>query len=103
VRMLRPDDRRQHYADGGAVVHVDRFSGVVKAVQRIEERPVGGRLLHEWILPTHTGEIAALAGRILMFLAGVAPAVLLGTGLFLWLRRRRLRRERRQTRAAALA
>ena len=104
VRMLRPDDRRQHYADGGgAVVHVDRFSGVVKAVQRIEERPVGGRLLYEWILPTHTGEIAALAGRILMFLAGVAPAVLLGTGFFLWLRRRRLRRERRQTRAAALA
>lgn len=103
VRLSRPDDRRQHYADGGVVVHVDRWSGAVRAVQRVEERPVGGRLLHEWILPTHTGEIAALAGRILMCMAGLAPALLLGTGLYMWTRRRRLRRERRHARAAALA
>ncbi|BBK34888.1 putative iron-regulated membrane protein [Stella humosa] len=100
VRLRRPDDRRQHYADGGAVVHVDRFSGAVRAVFRSEERPVGGRLLHEWILPTHTGEIAGLAGRVLMCLAGLAPALLFGTGLFLWLRRRRARRQRRSARMA---
>ncbi|BBK39955.1 hypothetical protein STAQ_50330 [Allostella sp. ATCC 35155] len=103
VRLRRADDRRQHYADGGAVVHVDRYSAGVHAVRRVEERPVGGRLLHEWIFPTHTGEIAALAGRILMCVAGLAPSLLLGTGLYLWLRRRRARRARREGRAAAPA
>ncbi|MGE0713855.1 MAG: PepSY-associated TM helix domain-containing protein [Alphaproteobacteria bacterium] len=101
VRLRLPDDRKQHYADGSVLVHLDRWSGTVLRVARAGQRPVAGRVLHEWILPTHTGEIAGLAGRILMCLAGLAPAGLFATGLWMWLRRRRARRVRRAARATA--
>lgn len=98
VRLRHPDDTVQHYSNGTTVVHIDRYSGEVLELRHAAQRTLGSRLLYEWMFPTHTGEIAGRAGRWVMFFAGLAPSVLLGTGVFLWLRRRRVRRERRMRR-----
>lgn len=91
VRKKTPTDPDQHYSDGKIVVYVDRYSGAVLEVRDARQMPAGQRVLHDWMFPTHTGEIAGLAGRWIMFFAGIAPSVLFGTGLYLWWRKRRLR------------
>ncbi len=101
VRLREAGDTRMRYADGGVQVFVDRHSGAVLEVRRNDARPTGSRLLHEWVLPLHTGDIAGLVGRIAMLLAGIAPAVLVGTGFYLWSSRRTLRRRRRAAAACA--
>ena len=94
VRLRHPDDIVQHYSNGATIAHLDRYSGEVLQLHHAAQRTVGSRLLYEWMFPTHTGEIAGQAGRWVLFFGGLAPSVLLGTGVFVWLRRRRVRAAR---------
>ncbi len=84
VRKKTLTDPDQHYSDGKIVVYVDRYSSNVLEVRDARDMPAGQRVLHDWMFPTHTGEIAGLAGRWIMFFAGLTPSILFGTGLYLW-------------------
>jgi uncharacterized iron-regulated membrane protein len=101
IRMAVPGDPRRRYSEGSMVVFVDQYSGEVLETRRAEDRPVASRLLYEWLLPIHTGEIAGLGGRIAIAVGGIAPAFLVGTGLYTWSRRRRVRGRRAARRACA--
>ena len=51
-----------------------------------------------WQFPLHNGDALGLAGRWLVFLGGWLPALLFGTGLYLWWRKHQLRRRSRRSR-----
>jgi uncharacterized iron-regulated membrane protein len=41
--------------------------------------------------PMHSGQILGMAGRIIVFVSGIAIAVLAGSGVYIWWRKRRAR------------
>lgn len=91
VRKRFPGDPAQRYSEGKAVVWIDQYSGAVLRQEDSRNTPPGTRVFFEWLLPTHTGEIAGMPGRITAMLAGLTPLMLYATGFIVWLRRRRLR------------
>jgi uncharacterized iron-regulated membrane protein len=65
-------------------------------------RSAGESFMH-WLFPLHTGSAFGAAGLLVMCIAGVMPLVLVGTGLWVWLKKRpgeRLSREREALRRA---
>jgi uncharacterized iron-regulated membrane protein len=77
---------------GGAIALIDRWSGAVLAVQDPRTMSLGGWVINQhWSL--HLGQYAGLTSRVVHALAGLLPAVLLVTGVALWWRRTRGRRE----------
>jgi LPXTG-motif cell wall-anchored protein len=59
-----------------------------------------------WLFPLHSGTAFGTAGMVAMSLAGVAPLLLVLSGLWVWLRKRpgeRLAAAHQRARAAARA
>jgi len=70
-------------------VWLDPYDGRALAV-RDERRDSGGDTLLTWLHPLHDGEAFGLAGRWLVFVSGLLPAMLFVTGVWRWrLRARR--------------
>ncbi len=90
-----PDEIGQY---GRSYVWLDQYNGATLRIEDSRLAPLGVRLLDQWTLPVHTGEIAGLPGRILMCLTGLAPSVLFATGLVMWRNRRRAARRARARR-----
>lgn len=86
VTFMHPEERWREY--GASSVWVDRFSGELTGVRDLRELPAGSRLL-AWMFPLHNGDALGLAGRLLVFLSGLLIPVLFGTGVFMWLKKRR--------------
>ena len=78
--------RSQMWVDGhsGAIVRADR-AGAGRA----------GDLVDNLVLPIHTGQVAGLAGRVLIFVAGLAIALLSVTGTLVWFKKRSARSTRK--------
>ena len=74
--------RSQMWIDGqnGTVVRADR-AGAGRA----------GDIVDNLVLPIHTGQVAGLLGRILVFVAGLAIILLSVTGIFVWFKKRNAR------------
>lgn len=68
-------------------VWLDPYDGRVLAV-RDERADSPGDTLLAWLHPLHGGEALGLAGRWLVFVSGLLPALLFGTGLWRWTMRR---------------
>lgn len=87
VRFMPPDD----IMDAGTIrFFVDGRDGSV--LGRLDDRRgTLGDLIRIWQFPLHSGQGFGLPGRILVCFAGVLPLLLAATGLWLWMRRRRLR------------
>lgn len=69
-------------------VWIDQFSGEVLASH--DALKVGaGDLFFDWLHPLHNGEAFGLTGRMLAFIAGLFPLVLLVTGWIRWLQKRK--------------
>lgn len=92
VRLRRPDDLPRNW--GTAVVYVSATDGGVLA-EHAADAGNAGRTLVRLLYPLHTGQMAGLAGRLIVMCVGVwlATMVLLG----LW-----IRHLRRQAEATAL-
>ncbi|MCP5156656.1 MAG: PepSY domain-containing protein [Ectothiorhodospiraceae bacterium] len=67
-----------------------------------DSRSAGEAFMH-WLFPLHSGTAFGLVGRVAMCATGIAPTLLVGTGLWLWLRKRRAQRIRRHRRGRAVA
>lgn len=90
ARLLLPEDSKIRYGGGAKlVVWIDPATGEVLKEHDAKSMPWNSRLMFEWIFPTHTGDIAGEAGRLLMFVAGFAPLVLFVTGFYVWYQKRR--------------
>ena len=89
LRFLAPGD----IVDAGTRrVYVSGRDGAV--LGRIDElRGTAADLFRIWQFPLHSGQGFGLAGRVTVCVLGFVPLLLAATGLWLWSRRRSLRRK----------
>ena len=89
LRFMPPGD----IVDAGTIrLFIDGRDG--KLLGRFHDREgTAGDVFRIWQFPLHSGQAFGLAGRALVFVLGFVPIVLASTGVWLWLRRRRSRRE----------
>ncbi|MCW5636471.1 MAG: PepSY domain-containing protein [Rubrivivax sp.] len=96
------------HALGDTIAWLHPVSGELLAERSSRTRSAGEAFMH-WLLPLHVGSAFGTTGLVLMCAAGLAPMLLVGTGLWVWWRKRpgeRLARERaaaRQRRPPAAA
>ena len=76
-------------------IYLDSQSGEVIG-DRIPGRGSAGDVFLQAQLPLHTGRIIGLPGRVLMSALGLVVAMLSVTGVLLWARKRRARRQGRE-------
>jgi uncharacterized iron-regulated membrane protein len=74
------------------VVYIDARSGVI--LHAVDQATRGGDAFLAWQRMLHEGSALGIVWRFLTFLGGMLPALLMVTGLIIWLRKRRLRRSR---------
>lgn len=91
-RVRAPGEIRRAY--GGSIVLVDANDGRVRGTYPIAEAEPA-RALMSALFPIHTGEAGGLVGRLLSIAIGLWLVTMIVTGPFLWLRRRKPRREDR--------
>lgn len=88
VRFLLPGDimdsgTARYYVSGRDASLAGRFD---------HRDGTAGDTFRTWQFPLHSGQGFGLPGRILVCVIGLVPPLLVFTGTWLWLRRRRLRR-----------
>ncbi len=72
------------YADNGQLYnHSSTYRGTL-----------GYQIRWEWLVPTHSGDILGVPGKIAILLAGLSPIVFIGTGLVIWWNKHKARRYR---------
>ncbi len=72
------------YADNGALhSHASTYRSTL-----------GYQIRWEWLVPTHSGDILGVPGKIAMLLAGLSPVVFIATGLVIWRNKRKAWRHR---------
>lgn len=84
VRKKLPQDTHSFSL---STVVLDRYSGKVLSVHKVDNPTVGTRLLLA-IVALHFGTFGGISTRILYVFVGLTPAILFVTGLVLWQRRR---------------
>jgi uncharacterized iron-regulated membrane protein len=95
------------YRLGDTIVWAHPVSGELLVERSDRTRNAGETLMH-WLFPLHSGTAFGTPGMIAMCLTGLTPLLLVGTGLWVWLKKRRgqrfgeKRRHERQ-RSAGLA
>ncbi len=86
VTFMHPEETWSEY--GASSVYLDQYSGEVLDVWDARELSAGSTFL-EWMFPLHNGDALGLIGRLVVFIAGLLPALLFGTGVYMWLKKRR--------------
>jgi uncharacterized iron-regulated membrane protein len=91
---------------GDTIVWAHPATGEILFERSTRSRTAGETVMH-WLYPLHSGTAFGLAGKVAMCLTGMAPLLLVLTGLWVWSRKRRAERmeaERRlRTPASATA
>ena len=98
--LRRPGDQ---YRLGDTIAWVHPVTAEVLVERSDRTRNAGETLMH-WLFPLHSGTAFGTPGMIAMCLTGLTPLLLVGTGLWVWLKKRRgekLGERRRQERSAA--
>jgi uncharacterized iron-regulated membrane protein len=86
IRRRGPDEVTETYPH--RQIWIDQYSGEVLAINDPHAYTAGQKFV-EWQYPLHCGEAFGLAGRILVLLSGLVPALLYVTGIIRWLQKRR--------------
>lgn len=84
LRMQVPGDPSFRFPH--SFVWVDGASGKVLAVQDTR-RAGAGSTVNAWVHPLHDGSAFGLAGRLLVAICGLVPAILFATGVMRWVGR----------------
>ena len=64
-------------------IYVDPWSGEVVGMIVLDTAPPGNKM-YEWLYPFHIGELFGSLYKLVLVFAGIAPSVLLVTGLIVW-------------------
>ena len=101
--LHRPGDE---YRLGDTIAWVHPVTGELLVERSDRTRNAGETLMH-WLFPLHSGTAFGTPGLVAMCLTGLTPLLLVATGLWVWLRKRRgqqfgqKRREQRRLTGAA--
>ncbi|MCP5139107.1 MAG: PepSY domain-containing protein [Chromatiales bacterium] len=71
-------------------VYVDQYTGKIADVFDPGVMPPARSFIGLWSVYSHNGKLYGMPGRVLVFSAGIGLCVMFGTGLYIWLRKRRL-------------
>lgn len=97
--LRRPGDQ---YRLGDTIAWVNPVTAQI-LVERSDRTRTAGETLMHWFFPLHSGTAFGTPGMIAMCAAGLAPLLLMATGLAVWLRKRgaeKLGAQRQRERAA---
>lgn len=94
VRLRQPEETRAW--SGVTMVTIDAASGRTLHVYDAVTAPLSNRLA-DAAFSVHSGEVAGMAGRILLMLAGLSLPALYVTGIWAWWRKRNRPRSRPRT------
>lgn len=72
-------------------VGIDQYSGAITRIQDRDGFGFGDKFM-EWLFPLHSGEVLGDMGRVIYILLGLAPLVLMSTGVWRWASKRRDRK-----------
>lgn len=97
IYLRAPGDQ---YRLGDTIVWVHPATGEILVERSNRTRNAGETLMH-WLFPLHSGTALGLPGMVAMCLTGLTPLLLVGTGLWVWLRKRRGEQISRRKRALA--
>lgn len=84
MTFAHPDDPKKSHGYERLTVHP--YTGEVVQHRRWPLASGGDRFL-AWLFPLHSGEALGMAGRVLVWLGGLLPALLLVTGIWRWRRK----------------
>lgn len=87
---------------GDTIVWVDPATGDFLLERGHRTRTAGENFMH-WLFPLHSGTAFGRSGMIAMCATGFAPLILVATGLWVWLRKRRAAEIEQQRRRDAKA
>ena len=93
VAVRQPHEAQQSF--GATQVWIDQYTGSILAVRDTKDH-TGADAFFAWQFPLHNGEAFGLAGRWIVFVAGLTPAVLYVTGFIVWWRKRKSRRRQQR-------
>ncbi|MEP6607544.1 MAG: PepSY-associated TM helix domain-containing protein [Burkholderiaceae bacterium] len=85
---------------GDTIVWINPLSGELMVERSPRTRTSGEAFMH-WLFPLHSGTAFGTAGQVAMSATGAVPLLMVVTGLWVWLRKRRgerIARERRTMR-----
>jgi uncharacterized iron-regulated membrane protein len=83
--LHRPGDE---YRLGDTIAWVHPVTAELLVERSDRTRSAGETLMH-WLFPLHSGTAFGMPGMVAMSLTGLTPLLLVGTGLWVWLRKRR--------------
>ncbi len=83
--LHRPGDE---YRLGDTIAWVHPVTAQLLVERSDRTRNAGETLMH-WLFPLHSGTAFGTAGMVAMCLTGLTPLLLVGTGLWVWLKKRR--------------
>ncbi len=72
-----------------SVVYIDQYTGEIVSAFDPVTQSAARSLIGLWSIYSHNGQMFGMIGRLLVLGSGLAIAVLFGTGLYIWLRKRR--------------
>ena len=70
-------------------VYVDQYSAKIADVFDPSIMPPARSFIGLWSVYSHNGKLYGMPGRVLVFSTGIGLCVMFGTGLYIWLRKRR--------------
>jgi len=82
--MRQPGEIRK--TSGSTQLWISSHNGEVVAIQKPQSMSTGDTFIN-WMFPLHNGEAFGLAGRIVVFVAGICLIILYITGLMVWWRK----------------
>ena len=88
---------------GDTILWVHPLTGEVLVERSGRTRTAGETFMH-WLYPLHSGSALGTPGLVAMCVTGLLPLLLVSTGMWVWLRKRRgerISRERREQRGVA--
>lgn len=89
VYSFRIEPANLDYTLYTSVIYIDQYTGDVVSTFDPVTQPKARSLIGLWSIYTHNGQIIGLPGRLFMFGAGLAFVALFGTGVYIWLKKRR--------------
>jgi uncharacterized iron-regulated membrane protein len=88
------------YRLGDTLVWIHPDTGELLLERSDRSRSAGETFMH-WLFPLHSGTAFGTPGKIVMFAVGISPLVLLASGTYVWVRKRRASRIEDRRRGAA--